>query len=65
MTPEMIGRLRSTLDEAGAAYEAEVYPGTFHGFAVADAGYDATAAERHWTVLVDFLRRQLVPREAS
>ena len=57
MKPAMIARLRETLDRAGTDYRAEVYPGTFHGFTIPDAGYDEAAAERHWRELVEFLRR--------
>lgn len=65
MTLEMIARLRSTLEEAHVAYEAEVYPGTFHGFAIPDAGYDAVAAERHWERLTGFLRARLSASEVA
>jgi carboxymethylenebutenolidase len=61
MTPEMIARLRETLDASGAIYEAEVYPGTYHGFAVADAGYDEAAAERHWQRATAFFAKSLKP----
>ena len=55
MTSGMIEALRATLDDAGSDYEAEVYPETYHGFAVPDASYNDTAAERHWTRLTAFL----------
>lgn len=62
MTPEMIERLRSTLDEAGARYQAEVYPGTFHGFTIPDAGYNQTGAELHWVRMIEFFKDILAPK---
>lgn len=60
MTPDAIAQLRVRLRESGTPHEVEVYPGTYHGFAIPDAAYDARAAERHWERLVEFLARTLV-----
>ena len=47
MPSEMVDRLTAALDKAGVDYQAEVYPGTRHGWAVADTPVyqreDATA----------------------
>jgi meso-butanediol dehydrogenase / (S,S)-butanediol dehydrogenase / diacetyl reductase len=59
MKPEAIGRLRSRLEASGTVYEAEVYPGSYHGFAIPDASYDRRAAEQHWARLVGFLDKTL------
>jgi dienelactone hydrolase len=36
MPLEMVDRLTAALDKAGVDYQAEAYPGTRHGWAVAD-----------------------------
>ena len=59
MTPEAIAQLRTRLTEAGIGFEAEVFPSTYHGFAIADAAYEPRAAEQHWQKLLDFLKRSL------
>jgi len=59
MAPEAIAQLRERLTAAGTAFQAEVYPGTYHGFAIADAAFEPRAAERHWEDLVGFLQRTL------
>ncbi|MEU6805996.1 dienelactone hydrolase family protein [Streptomyces neyagawaensis] len=60
MTPEQIELLDKTLDEAGVTHRTEVYAGAPHGYTQADtAAYDAEAAERHWTALLDLLGRTL------
>lgn len=59
MTPAMIQSLRATLDAAGTRYEAEVFAGTYHGFAIADAAFEPHAAERHWARLTGFLSEAL------
>jgi meso-butanediol dehydrogenase / (S,S)-butanediol dehydrogenase / diacetyl reductase len=59
MTAEAIAQLRTRLRESGTPHEIELYPGTYHGFAIPDASYDARAAERHWERLVEFLKRTL------
>jgi meso-butanediol dehydrogenase/(S,S)-butanediol dehydrogenase/diacetyl reductase len=55
MTAEHIADLKAALEEAGRPHEIEVYPGTYHGFAIADASYHPEGGERHWTRLVEFL----------
>jgi NAD(P)-dependent dehydrogenase (short-subunit alcohol dehydrogenase family)/dienelactone hydrolase len=59
MTPEAIAQLRARLTDGGVAFETEVYPATYHGFAITDAAYESRAAERHWEKLIEFLRRSL------
>jgi carboxymethylenebutenolidase len=59
MKPDTIAALRQTLDTAGTRYEADIYPGTYHGFAIPDASYNEDASERHWQALVRFLHREL------
>ncbi|MFB8438953.1 dienelactone hydrolase family protein [Streptomyces niveus] len=60
MPPEQIDRLEKALTDAGVRHRAEVYAGAHHGYTQADtASYDAEAAERHWTALLDLLGRAL------
>ena len=60
MTPEEIGELNRALDAAGVEYATEVYPGTIHGFTMADtAAFDAGALRRHWDSLLPLLGRTL------
>jgi NAD(P)-dependent dehydrogenase (short-subunit alcohol dehydrogenase family)/dienelactone hydrolase len=59
MKPEAISQLRARLHASGTSHEVEVFPETFHGFAVADAAYDPRASELHWERLVGFLTREL------
>lgn len=60
MTPEQIERLDKALTAAGVRHRAEVYTGAAHGFTMADTDrYDAEAAERHWTALLELLGRAL------
>ncbi len=59
MKPAMIDFLKERLMAAGLDFEAEVYPGTYHGFAIKDAGYNETAAEKHWQSLTSFLKQAL------
>jgi len=59
MTPDAITQLRTRLRESATPHETEVYPGTYHGFAIPDAAYDARAGEHHWERLVGFLKRTL------
>lgn len=61
LPPEQIERLDKALTEAGVRHRAEVYTGASHGYTQSDtAAYDADAAERHWTALLDLLNRTLV-----
>jgi carboxymethylenebutenolidase len=60
MPPEQITRLDAALNSAGLRYRSELYPGATHGFTMADtAAYNADAADRHWTNLLDLLDRTL------
>jgi carboxymethylenebutenolidase len=55
MTSDHIAGLKAALEAAGRPHEIEVYPGTYHGFAIADASYHPEGGERHWQRLVEFL----------
>ncbi|MFI6038596.1 dienelactone hydrolase family protein [Streptomyces sp. NPDC051315] len=58
LPPEQIERLEATLTSAGVRHRCEVYEGAHHGFTQADtAAYHQEAAERHWTALLDLLKR--------
>jgi carboxymethylenebutenolidase len=60
MTPELVDRLTAALHEAGVDYQAEVYPGTRHGWAVADTPvYQREGAEHHWDRLLALFRATL------
>jgi carboxymethylenebutenolidase len=60
MTAEQVAALEAALTAAGVAHRSEVYPGTVHGFTMADtAAHDAGAEDRHWTNLFDLLDRVL------
>ncbi len=59
MTPAMARQLRETLDAGGARYEAEVLPGSFHGFAVPDASYHPASAEKAMGKVTALLRETL------
>lgn len=62
MSAEAIAALEGALDEAGARYRSEVYPGASHGYTMADtAAYDEAACERHFTELLALLDRTLKP----
>ncbi|WP_410566034.1 dienelactone hydrolase family protein [Amycolatopsis sp. cmx-4-61] len=56
LTPEALGELNRTLDSAGLEYTSEVYPGTVHGFTMADTdAFDPAALRRHWENLLALL----------
>jgi carboxymethylenebutenolidase len=58
LTPEALAELNRTLDAAGIEYTSEIYPGTVHGFTMADTdAFDAAALQRHWQRLLDLLDR--------
>lgn len=62
MPPEQINRLHQALDEAELEYEMETYPGTTHGFTMADLPPGNPAAiKRHWDSLAAVLKRRLKP----
>ncbi|GKQ40475.1 dienelactone hydrolase family protein [Streptomyces sp. A012304] len=58
LPPEQIERLERALTSAGVRHRCEVYEGAPHGFTQADtAAYHEEGAERHWTELLDLLKR--------
>ncbi|MFB6876426.1 dienelactone hydrolase family protein [Streptomyces sp. NPDC056323] len=60
MTPEAIAEFEQALDAAGVAHTCEIYPGTLHGFTMADtAAFDPAALQRHWDRLLPLLDRAL------
>ncbi|KIF77244.1 dienelactone hydrolase [Streptomyces sp. 150FB] len=60
MTAESIGELNRILGEAGIGDTAEIYPGTIHGFTMADTeAFNASAMRRHWDRLLPLLDRSL------
>ena len=60
MPREMIDRLTAALDTAGVDYQAEVYPGTRHGWTLADAPeYQREGAEHHWDRLLTLCHETL------
>ncbi|MFB9685275.1 dienelactone hydrolase family protein [Amycolatopsis plumensis] len=60
LTPEALGELNRTLDAAGLEYTSEIYPGTVHGFTMADTdAFDPAALKRHWESLLALLDRAL------
>ncbi|MFE9452072.1 dienelactone hydrolase family protein [Streptomyces sp. NPDC006739] len=55
---EQVRRLEDALTAAGVRHTCEVYPGAGHGYTQADTpAYDRAADERHWTALLDLLKR--------
>ncbi|MEI5103728.1 dienelactone hydrolase family protein [Streptomyces sp. PmtG] len=60
LTPEALSELDQALDAAGVDYTTELYPGTVHGFTMADTdAFDAAALQRHWDRLLPLLDRAL------
>ncbi|MFE0462931.1 dienelactone hydrolase family protein [Kitasatospora sp. NPDC058965] len=60
MSPKALAELTEALDAAGVDHTTEVYPGTVHGFTMADTGaFDAAALQRHWDRLRALLGRTL------
>ncbi|MEV4741934.1 dienelactone hydrolase family protein [Streptomyces sp. NPDC049555] len=60
LTPDALGELNQALDAAGVDYTSEIYPGTVHGFTMADTdAFDAAGLERHWDRLLPLLERTL------
>jgi carboxymethylenebutenolidase len=60
MTPEAIERLGQALADAGLTATNEVYPGSPHGYAMADTSmYDEAGAERSFEALHGLLDRTL------
>ena len=60
MSPEDLGEFEQALKAAGVGYTCEVYPGTIHGFTMADTdAFNASALQRHWDRLLPLLDRTL------
>ncbi|SEE12413.1 dienelactone hydrolase family protein [Streptomyces sp. TLI_105] len=60
MTPEALGELNEVLDAAGVHHTSEIYPGTIHGFTMADTdAFSASGLKRHWDRLLPLLDRTL------
>jgi carboxymethylenebutenolidase len=60
LTPEALDELNRALDAAGVDYTSEIYPGTVHGFTMADTdAFNAAALQRHWDRLLPLLDRTL------
>jgi carboxymethylenebutenolidase len=60
LTPEALGELNQALDTAGVGYTSEIYPGTVHGFTMADTdAFSASGLKRHWDRLLALLNRTL------
>jgi carboxymethylenebutenolidase len=60
MSPEAVGELDQVLEAAGVGHTCEIYPGTVHGFTMADTeAFDAAALQRHWDRLLPLLDRTL------
>lgn len=60
LTPETLRELNQALDTAGVSYTSEIYPGTLHGFTMADTdSFDAAGLQRHWERLLPLLDRTL------
>ncbi|MFG2873754.1 dienelactone hydrolase family protein [Streptomyces sp. NPDC048337] len=60
ITPEALGEVNQALDSAGVDYTSEIYPGTVHGFTMADTdAFNPAALRRHWDRLLPLLDRTL------
>ena len=60
ITPEGLDELDRILGTAGIRYTSEIYPGTVHGFTMADTdAFDEAARQRHWDRLLPLLGRTL------
>ena len=60
MSPETLSELNRALDAAGVDYTSEIYPGTVHGFTMADTdAFNPAALQRHWDRLLALLDRTL------
>ncbi|MFJ4776512.1 dienelactone hydrolase family protein [Streptomyces sp. NPDC088762] len=63
LTPQALSELNSALDAAGTDYTSEIYPGTVHGFTMADTdAFDPAGLKRHWDRLLPLLDRALARR---
>ena len=60
MSPKAIARLDEALDAAGVGDPTEIYPGTVHGFTMADTdAFHPAGLQRHWDRLLALLDRAL------
>lgn len=60
LTPEALDELNRSLDKAGVGYTSEIYPGTIHGFTMADTdAFSPAALQLHWDRLLPLLGRTL------
>ena len=60
LTPVALGELNQALDAAGVRCTSEIYPGTVHGFTMADTdAFDPAGLQRHWDRLLPLLDRTL------
>ncbi|MEV6907141.1 dienelactone hydrolase family protein [Amycolatopsis sp. NPDC051071] len=60
LTPEARVELEQALDAAGVGYTCEVYPGSVHGFTMADTGaFDPASSQLHWERLLPLLASAL------
>ncbi|MFJ2023644.1 dienelactone hydrolase family protein [Streptomyces sp. NPDC087897] len=60
LTPEGLDELNGTLEASGVAYTSEIYPGTVHGFTMADTdAFDPAGLQHHWDRLLPLLARTL------
>jgi carboxymethylenebutenolidase len=60
MRPEAVDELNRALAAAGVSYTTEIYPGSVHGYTMADTdAFNPSAAQRHWDRLLALLGRSL------
>lgn len=63
LTLEALDALNRSLDAAGVDHTSEIYPGTVHGFTMADTdAYSPSGLKRHWGRLLPLLDRTLAGR---
>ncbi|WP_306319535.1 MULTISPECIES: dienelactone hydrolase family protein [unclassified Streptomyces] len=56
LTPEAVAELNKSFEAAGVEHAIELYPGSVHGFTMADtSAFDADALKRHWDRLLPLL----------
>ncbi|MER7721928.1 dienelactone hydrolase family protein [Streptomyces flaveolus] len=56
LTPEALRELNQALDAAKVDHTSEIYPGTVHGFTMADTdAFDPAALQLHWDRLLPLL----------
>ncbi|WP_327658310.1 dienelactone hydrolase family protein [Streptomyces sp. NBC_00483] len=60
LKPEAVAELNSSFEAAGVEHSIELYPGSVHGFTMADtSAFSAEALKRHWDRLLPLLDRAL------